>query len=415
MLAGMTGMMSVIGGGAFLKKQPPTFEKWHAICSSLPSGRQEGIITKNNTDYTRVANIPKLTGLTPNMIDKELEHFRKESETSSYSVASFWLDNLKAFDKEMQKPRHLYAQKLDVSPGQKIIFHGDLHGDVRSLVKSLQPYLEDDGSSDGFKLKDGFTLIMLGDYVDRGCYGLECIYTLLRLKNGNPGRVHLIRGNHEDQRMCIKYGFTKELAYKNFPESVTNNIFEWYTFLPAVLYLGCKDTYIHCSHGGFEQFYDPTRLLNAAKDVYYHALPKLTTSNGFMWSDFQVNPLAPTSFSEGRGFCFGRSHSHSILEKASSGSAKCVGVVRAHQHGDSAMMKRMLNKDGKNKHNVGVVKLWEDESNSEHDKLWKGFVATFNLCPDTPVGVEYEFGFDTHGVLTIGDKFEDWSLKVVRT
>ena len=43
-------------------------------------------------------------------------------------------------------------------------------------------------------------MVFLGDYVDRGFYGTEVLYTIMMLKIANPEKVILLRGNHEDHR-----------------------------------------------------------------------------------------------------------------------------------------------------------------------------------------------------------------------
>ena len=98
-----------------------------------------------------------------------------------------------------------FAQKLVAEPGSEMIFHGDFHGDIRSFISTLE-WLNRSGRMSGFRIKRPNTyLVFLGDYTDRGAYGVEVIYTLLRLKLANPKRVFFVRGNHEDFQLTARY------------------------------------------------------------------------------------------------------------------------------------------------------------------------------------------------------------------
>ncbi|MCB1119110.1 MAG: serine/threonine protein phosphatase [Chlamydiia bacterium] len=109
------------------------------------------------------------------------------------------------------RPDFPFAQKLTVPLGARVIFKGDLHGDFRSLnlfVEGLRQQGEMESNS--YKFKTDFYLIFLGDYVDRGLWGVEVIHLLMQLKLANPERVFLVRGNHEDPEMANNLGFRQE-------------------------------------------------------------------------------------------------------------------------------------------------------------------------------------------------------------
>ena len=57
------------------------------------------------------------------------------------------------------------------------------------------------------KLGEGFKLLFLGDYVDRGLFGVEVMAYLFALKINSPDSVYLLRGNHETQEMTTYYNF----------------------------------------------------------------------------------------------------------------------------------------------------------------------------------------------------------------
>ena len=69
---------------------------------------------------------------------------------------------------------------------------GDIHGnfdDLNYFLEKLIPFSEIRCAPSSF--------LFLGDYVDRGDFGLECAVTLLTLKCLAPHKIHLLRGNHE--------------------------------------------------------------------------------------------------------------------------------------------------------------------------------------------------------------------------
>jgi hypothetical protein len=111
-------------------------------------------------------------------------------------------------------PFQPFVQRELVPAGSQVFFHGDLHGDVHSLVAWMD-WLNQKGYLHDFKVaRPDVYLVFLGDYTDRGMYGVEVLYTLLRLKVENPDRVWLVRGNHEDVSITSRYGFLAEARGK---------------------------------------------------------------------------------------------------------------------------------------------------------------------------------------------------------
>jgi len=71
----------------------------------------------------------------------------------------------------------------------KLVVIGDLHGDIDTLRWILR--------SSGALRNELAIMIFLGDYIDRGVYSPEVFYVVCKLKALYPGRVVLLRGNHE--------------------------------------------------------------------------------------------------------------------------------------------------------------------------------------------------------------------------
>ena len=63
---------------------------------------------------------------------------------------------------------------------------------------------------------------------------------------------------------------------------------------------------------------------------------------------------------------------------------------------------------------LGAVetKLQKVLERSEERPIPPNSVWTFNVAPDTVYGKGCDFDFDASAILTIGEKFEDWRLKV---
>ncbi len=97
--------------------------------------------------------------------------------------------------------------------GESIVA-GDIHGDIESLVQVMK-----------FREKNGIkNLILLGDYVDRGTHQIEVIKMVCELVLNDLNFIPL-RGNHEDMKICTRYGFIQKLVNANKPVDPFNNLF----------------------------------------------------------------------------------------------------------------------------------------------------------------------------------------------
>lgn len=68
---------------------------------------------------------------------------------------------------------------------------GDIHGQYSDLLNMISKVGE----------VGTINYLFLGDYVDRGIYGIEVCLLLFAIKLNNPKSVVMLRGNHESRNM----------------------------------------------------------------------------------------------------------------------------------------------------------------------------------------------------------------------
>src|SRR5262245_11807621 len=161
------------------------YKQWRAACAKLPANRE----LKGKAVDKKLLPLRSFAEF-----DQPLEAFLKQERRGPLSREKNWVgrppdpkaffDVTRSWFGDQGVPFQPFAQKL-VLPGDAVaVVMGDLHGDVRSLLHALDE-LNRRKILDGFKLRDAkHHLIFLGDYCDRGQYGAEVLYTLLRLKIG---------------------------------------------------------------------------------------------------------------------------------------------------------------------------------------------------------------------------------------
>lgn len=289
------------------------FKEWKDLCTELPDyelpdyrapiqnlddekeKEKEDDEQPTQTNYYDARN--DRTALSAQNLDIALKNYFNsiDADNDFFKNPAHWVNNempedlFRSLKRNNQPVFDPYVQKVVVANDAVIAFHGDIHGDIKSLNLFLSK-LHNDGYLNNFKINNPhFYMVFLGDYTDRGWYGAEVIYTILQLKCANPNQVFLVRGNHEDKNQndpefvhpSNTNNFYSQLKAK-FPDNAEylfEKIQKMYETLPLALYLGSgngeQTDFILCCHGGVEIGFNPHDLLNHGQPVAYTKLGSL--------------------------------------------------------------------------------------------------------------------------------------------
>ncbi|XP_023217724.1 serine/threonine-protein phosphatase 5-like [Centruroides sculpturatus] len=162
---------------------------------------------------------------------------------------------------------------IDVPPDSKFTVCGDIHGqyydllnifELNGLPSETNPYLFN------------------GDFVDRGSFSVECIFTLFGFKLLYPNHFYMSRGNHESETMNQMYGFEGEVRSK-YSAQMAELFTEVFNFLPLAY---CINKKILVMHGGlFSQ--DDVTLEDIEKTDRNRQPPEEGIMCELLWSDPQ--------------------------------------------------------------------------------------------------------------------------------
>jgi hypothetical protein len=445
-----------------------SFEDWRAACEKAPSNRA----LKGRLPSRALLPLAQFAEF-----DAVLQSFFTLSQTGALARSTNWIGTAPSTNtffntarayflpvsvQPVPVPFEPFAQKLALPADSEVYFRGDLHGDIRSLLANLS-WLNEQGYLRGFDIaRTNFHMIFLGDFTDRGAYGVEVLYTLLRLKLANPARVFLVRGNHEEAAMQSRYGFFSEGQGKYGREFNALKIGRASDFFPVVMYVGAGTNFLQCNHGGMEPGYRPRALLESAVSTGFQLLGPLQQQRflaanleafgdaetktlaraslrdflplaptdpellGFMWNDFTVqNGGAEFARDEGRGYVYGARTTAAILHDVSSPAGAVRAVFRAHQHSTvpNPMMRRLVASRGVFRHwqaadaaslsEAPVEQLRGVLERGETRPIPANSVWTFNVGADSVYGTGNQFDFDSFALLRLAPEFSAWQLRVV--
>jgi predicted phosphodiesterase len=190
---------------------------------------------------------------------KDFDALVRDKEIQA-TIAKTALINL--FDRFNQEIKEVSIQKIVCSPTSKIAVIGDSHGSLHTILRSLLKLKKMGLIDNTFKLGANNYLVFLGDYSDRGHYGIEIWALIMLLKLKNPTHVILIKGNHDDPGLASQWEFDNEIRAKYGKEDgdiiigQRNSAFN--KLVPAA-FVGTNNHYIFMCHGWLPYYTDQTK------------------------------------------------------------------------------------------------------------------------------------------------------------
>ncbi|KAJ9601544.1 hypothetical protein L9F63_000287 [Diploptera punctata] len=201
--------------------------------------------------------------------------------------------------------------EITIPDNSKFTVCGDIHGqfydlmnifELNGMPSTTNPYLFN------------------GDFVDRGSFSVECIFTLFGFKLLYPDNFFMSRGNHESQTMNQMYGFEGEVKAK-YTAQMSELFTEVYNWLPLA---HCLNNRVLVMHGGLFSRDDVT--LDEIKKIDRNRQPP---EEGLMcellWSDPQQQ-LGRAPSKRGVGVQFGPDVTKNFLELN-----KLDYIIRSHE------------------------------------------------------------------------------------
>lgn len=442
---------------------------WQAACARLPSNRslRGGLPRRELLPLPRFRDFEAVLAAffavcKSGSMAQNNHWVAKPPATAFFNTATAYFVNSGAFSSSPAIPFEPFVQKQLVPEGSEVFFHADFHGDIRSLLADVT-WLNDHRYLRDFSIaRTNFYLVFLGDYTDRGAYGVEVLYTLLRLKVANPDQVFLLRGNHEEIALQARYGFLDEGRAKYSADFNGTKVLRAYDFLPVALYLGCGENFVQCNHGGIEPGFDPQPLLEDSGSIGFQLLGSLSQLQyltrhpdwfaktdtaslkaahdafldfrpidpispsviGFIWNDFSIAGPG-LAVDPRRGFVYGQSASEFFLHHAGTETKHLQAIFRGHQHSAvlDPMMSRLLASRGVFRYwqkgdspallDAPIRELAKVLEHGDERTVPSGSVWTLNVSPDSVYGIGCNYDFDSFGILKLARNFPDWRLQVV--
>lgn len=216
--------------------------------------------TLSSDDLIKFTNIngAKKASFSSINLDKIPENIKKLYNYSN--VKTITNDTLDILKKEYPNSgKHgknkTFIRWLSPKKGDNIVLFGDIHGSFSTLIRHLLRFRKLGIINKEGSIRSGYSIIFLGDLVDRGVYSFETLMILYLLKINNKSNIIINRGNHEELETNLYYKLKEELNHKlkNHGESVFNIVNAIMTWQPSAVVLQNsfnEKEYVYLAHGG---------------------------------------------------------------------------------------------------------------------------------------------------------------------
>lgn len=192
-------------------------------------------------------------------IEEIAQFLYKQGRLSEEKFEEIIIKSTKIFEKE--------DNLLELQDPINIV--GDIHGQYYDLLKMF---------SVGGNPKEN-QYLFLGDYVDRGMFGVEVIQILLLYKIEYPSSFYMLRGNHECRHLTNYFNFKKECIFK-YNERIYDLIMKLFDSLPISAILNSK---FLCVHGGISP--DIINVQDINNINRFQEIPSSGPFCDLLWSD----------------------------------------------------------------------------------------------------------------------------------
>jgi diadenosine tetraphosphatase ApaH/serine/threonine PP2A family protein phosphatase len=207
--------------------------------------------------------------------------------------------------------RLMQSSPVLISIPAPCVIVGDIHGNFHDLMRILTT------------VPEVFTqrFIFLGDYVDRGKYGLDVLILLFSLYVLYSNQFFLLRGNHEFSQTNKVYGFRAEILERYGEDTIWASVDAIFQCMPLAALV---DDALLCLHGGIGpriHTLDDIRAIRLPLETFHDA-----NVEALVWSDPVDETQMFAESERGRGFGFGAT---AIQQFLAANNLECL--IRAHQ------------------------------------------------------------------------------------